>query len=146
MKEVLSLAVLSLADDAKYGKAVGVRCSPRSACCLHIWCMLAILITPPTSQPGEAATLASLVNPTRPTQAHPPTAIHVRKPGWDRDRLAAYVSGLDPAVRALVVLHSHHDLVSRLGLKVRRTIGRERGGSREEAGAPRPSFHVPSIL
>ena len=82
--------------------------------------MLAILITPPTNVPGEAATLASLVHARRPAPARPPTAIHVRKPGWDRAALAAYVRGLDPAVRALVVLHSHHDLVGEFGLKVRR--------------------------
>lgn len=78
--------------------------------------MLAILITPPTTVPGEASTLATLVSPRSPHR--PPTAIHVRKPGWDRDRLAAYVRGLDPCVRASVVLHSHHDLVGELGLKV----------------------------
>jgi thiamine-phosphate pyrophosphorylase len=78
--------------------------------------MLAILLTPPTSVPGEAATLAALCGPSATTR--PPAAVHVRKPGWPRARLEAYVRGLDPAVRDRVVLHSHHDLVGELGLRV----------------------------
>jgi hypothetical protein len=79
--------------------------------------MLAVLITPPTHVPGEAATLAALCSPGVVPRA--PAAVHVRKPGLDRAALASYVRGLDPAVRARVVLHSHHDLVGELGLKVR---------------------------
>jgi hypothetical protein len=128
-------------NDRKRGP-VAARATPpgvHACACVLALCMLAILITPPTNVPGEAATLASLVHARRPAPARPPTAIHVRKPGWDRAALAAYVRGLDPAVRALVVLHSHHDLVGEFGLKVRRQqeTRAPSGGERERRiGAP----------
>ena len=84
--------------------------------------MLAVLLTPPTTLPGEASTLVSLC-----ARSVPPTSIHVRKPGLGRDQLAAYVRSLDPAVRRRVVLHSHHDLAGELGVKVRSGEGGERG-------------------
>jgi len=80
--------------------------------------MLAVLLTPPTTLPGEASTLAALCAPQAAPRARPPTSIHVRKPGLARAELAAYVRSLTPAVRARVVLHSHHDLAKELGVKV----------------------------
>lgn len=79
---------------------------------------LAILLTPPTTVPGEAAILAALCSPPSSSLLRPPTAVHVRKPGWDRGALASYVTSLAPAVRERVVLHSHHDLATELGVKV----------------------------
>ncbi|MCC3151768.1 thiamine phosphate synthase [Hymenobacter sp. BT770] len=41
---------------------------------------------------------------------------HVRKPGWSQDEIAAYVAGIPARYHARLVLHSHHALVSELGL------------------------------
>ena len=95
---------------------------------------LAILLTPPTTVPGEASTLASLCAAST-AAPRPPASIHVRKPGLSRAQLDAYVRALDLAVRARVVLHSHHELAGELGLKVW-GIGRERKREREARGVP----------
>jgi thiamine-phosphate pyrophosphorylase len=41
---------------------------------------------------------------------------HVRKPGWSRDKLAAWLRALPGEWRARLVLHQHHDLVAELAL------------------------------
>lgn len=42
--------------------------------------------------------------------------LHVRKPGWSRAELAAYVQAIAPQYRSRLVLHSHYDLAQEYGL------------------------------
>ncbi len=42
--------------------------------------------------------------------------LHVRKPGWPRAEMAAYVQAIAPQYRRQLVLHSHYDLASEYGL------------------------------
>jgi len=42
--------------------------------------------------------------------------LHVRKPGWSRAELAAYLQAIEPQYRPRLVLHSHYDLAHEYGL------------------------------
>lgn len=42
--------------------------------------------------------------------------LHVRKPGWSRAELAAYLAAIAPPYRSQLVLHSHYDLAPEYGL------------------------------
>ncbi|KAK9824246.1 hypothetical protein WJX72_008898 [[Myrmecia] bisecta] len=43
--------------------------------------------------------------------------LHLRKPGWSRDKYAAYIEQIQPNNRRRVVLHDWHELASTLHLK-----------------------------
>ena len=107
----------------------------------------AVLLTPPTSHPHELAVLTAISAAGLP-------ALHVRKPGWDRRRVAAYVRALPPAARAAAVLHDWHDLAAELGCKASgEGVGEEGGnwglggaGARRAGAAPprrAPATHSP---
>lgn len=42
--------------------------------------------------------------------------LHVRKPGWSRTEMAAYVQAIAPHYRRQLVLHSHYELAQEFGL------------------------------
>ena len=42
--------------------------------------------------------------------------LHVRKPGWSRAEMAAYVQAIAPHYRRQLVLHSHYELAQEFGL------------------------------
>ncbi len=43
--------------------------------------------------------------------------IHVRKPGYGRRKLSEYLKKLSPAVRRVTVIHQHHSLCLKFGIK-----------------------------
>lgn len=66
--------------------------------------MFSLLAITPHEQAAELAWLPQLF------AAHL-GRLHVRKPGWSRAEMAAYVQAIAPQYRRQLVLHSHYDLV-----------------------------------
>lgn len=71
--------------------------------------MQLIVISPEQEDPRETAVLGALL-------AAGLTHYHVRKPGWSSDQLRTWLTQLPAAWRPHLVLHSHHPLVTALGL------------------------------
>lgn len=69
-----------------------------------------VVITPPTTAPGELATAAALLD--RGLQA-----LHVRKPGAGPDEVRAYLQALPAAHRRRCTLHAHHELARQVSLR-----------------------------
>ena len=46
------------------------------------------------------------------------TTYHLRAPGCQLGELDSHISGIHPDVRSKVVLHQHHELATKYGLKV----------------------------
>ena len=68
-----------------------------------------VLISPEGDDAREAAMLGELF-------AMGLERYHVRKPGWSRAKLAAWLGALPTVWRPRLVLHQHHDLVAELAL------------------------------
>lgn len=60
--------------------------------------------------------------------------LHVRKPGWDKDRLKGYVEKLGTESRNMIRLHEHHECVSEMNL----------GGKHYKGDQPIIADQVPS--
>jgi len=65
--------------------------------------MFSLLAITPHEQAAELAWLPQLF-------AAGLRRLHVRKPGWSRTEMAAYVQAIAPQYRRQLVLHSHYDL------------------------------------
>lgn len=64
-----------------------------------------MVISPEHEDPREPAVLTELF-------AAGLTHYHLRKPAWDRARLAAWLRALPPGHHPRLVLHTHHDLAA----------------------------------
>jgi thiamine-phosphate pyrophosphorylase len=73
--------------------------------------MRLLLITPPTTQPGELLVARRLLDAGAPL-------LHVRKPDATVSELRAYLLQFEAHHRRQVVLHTHHELAVELGCKV----------------------------
>jgi thiamine-phosphate pyrophosphorylase len=71
--------------------------------------MQLLLISPPHSVQNEEGLVSEML-------ALGLARFHVRKPEWDRAQVLGYVAGLPARFHSRLVLHSHHSLVSELGL------------------------------
>jgi len=87
-----------------------------------------VLISPPHAQAGEALLATEML-------AAGLARFHVRKPGWSRAELAAYLAEIPAQYHSQLVLHSHHALVGGLGL----------GGAHLTAAA-RAARELPELL
>ena len=66
------------------------------------------LVTPPDDHQAEPALLESFRNV---GLEH----LHIRKPGFSRDELRAYLSGLSPELLSISRIHSHYELAQEFG-------------------------------
>lgn len=67
------------------------------------------VISPEADDPRELSVLEELFG-------HGLADYHVRKPGWSRDQLAAYLRRVPAKHHPLLILHSHHDLAAEFGV------------------------------
>lgn len=91
-----------------------------------------LVISPENDDPREHAVLAKLF-------AVGLRDYHLRKPGWSRERLAAWLRALPPGYHPRIVLHTHHDLAAEFdlgGLHERDSGGAEQVASSRMASAP----------
>lgn len=72
--------------------------------------MKLVVVTPPEAVESEAVTLNDML-------ASGLDILHLRKPEYSLMEMEAVVRAIAPAYRSRVMLHSHHDLVQRLGLR-----------------------------
>lgn len=70
-----------------------------------------IVFSSPTILPREAQLISSVLD--RGLQT-----FHLRKPGYDLQAYEAILAPLSTAARAKLVVHDHHELAARWGLKV----------------------------
>lgn len=68
-----------------------------------------IVITPPESVAGEADTIRRLIC------SGAADRVHIRKPGWDAERLAALIAAVPAPLRPRLSLHDHFELAAALG-------------------------------
>jgi thiamine-phosphate pyrophosphorylase len=71
--------------------------------------MQLLLISPPHSIQDEERLVSEML-------ALGLARFHLRKPEWDRTQMLNYVAGIPARFHSRLVLHSHHSLVSELGL------------------------------
>ncbi|WP_161599591.1 thiamine phosphate synthase [Hymenobacter nivis] len=86
--------------------------------------MQLLVITPPTTAPEEARVAGALL-------AAGLATLHLRKPGAPAEALAAYIEAIPAEFHCRLVLHSHHALVPRYGLR-----GAHLTAARRAAGPP----------
>ncbi|MBD2770388.1 thiamine phosphate synthase [Hymenobacter sp. BT664] len=101
--------------------------------------MQLLLISPPHSVPDEALLVSEILGLGL-------ARFHLRKPEWSRTQMLNYVAGIPARFHSRLVLHSHHSLVSELGLGGVHLPAAHRATWR--TGPPRPgqtlstSFHT----
>jgi thiamine-phosphate pyrophosphorylase len=83
-----------------------------------------LVITPPTTAPGEARVAGALL-------AAGLAGLHLRKPGASAQELAAYIGAIPEEFHSRIVLHSRYELVPRYGLR-----GAHLPAGRRAAGPP----------
>ena len=71
--------------------------------------MKLIVISPEAEDPREQSVLVKLF-------AAGLTSYHLRKPGWSRDDLVAFLRALPTEFHPRIVLHTHHDLAAEFAL------------------------------
>ena len=69
-----------------------------------------VALTWPEEVPSEAEALERMAG-------YPFRAIHLRKPGWNKERTEQLLQQLSPACRAKIRLHDHLELVKEYGLQ-----------------------------
>ena len=75
---------------------------------IHAFALVAL--TWPEEVPSEAEALERMAR-------YPFRAIHLRKPGWNKERTEQLLQQLSPACRAKIRLHDHLELVKEYGLQ-----------------------------